>query len=193
MKRFTLTCIVLLYILTVKGQESNHALKIGIKIGYTQLIDGNSLDPKMRSSISEYKKHFRFETNYCLSKNIEIGGYIGYSSFWGYIQDPIDTFLLHNHDYKTLFYGLNTNFHILPFFIGAKDFRFDLYVTGKVGGMRYFGEDGSKVKGNMTEYGAGPGMCFYPTKHIGIFAEYSFGKYRAWEKRRFLAGLSLKF
>jgi hypothetical protein len=102
-------------------------------------------------------------------------------------------------------YFANCNFHILPFFVDAEDFRFDFYLTTNCGGITYFygptdvyQPDGTfeyheSYKLYKFYYGAGAGAAFYPFKHVGIYGEFTYEEYymtKAWFLKY---GLSVKF
>ncbi|NOZ45180.1 MAG: hypothetical protein GXO79_00205 [Chlorobi bacterium] len=73
---------------------------------------------------------------------------------------------------NTPYYGLNLNYHLLPYLIKADDFRFDLYLTGKFGGHYIFSsENYAPENGNIFDYKIGCGISFYLWKHIGFFTE----------------------
>ncbi|MFA9392191.1 MAG: hypothetical protein ACERKD_20435 [Prolixibacteraceae bacterium] len=90
---------------------------------------------------------------------------------------------------NALFCGVNANLHLLPFLVQQKNFRFDVYATGKLGGFYLFTEEGMfPEKGHEWDYGLYAGAAFYFGRHWGCFGEYGIGKYT---NSRF--GLSIKF
>ena len=87
--------------------------------------------------------------------------------------------------HKRLKYYANCNFHILPFFVDSDDFRFDLYLISKGGGITFFHSaytlenDGNNidVEAHCTHnlyYGVGVGVAFYPFSHVGVFSELTY-------------------
>jgi len=151
-----------------------------IKVGYARYkisTRNNDVQPTIGN--------YRLEFNYGFLKNIESGFYLGYSSYRHMNTSP---------RYHTPYYGINLNFHLLPFLINKPDFRFDLYLGGKAGGF-YF----RMQEMHMFEYSVGAGMCFYPWKHLGIYTEYGFGNYlyednfNSRDHSKFRYGLSFKF
>ena len=157
----------------------------------------------MKELSKEKVGNYRLEVNYGILNNIEIGAYIGYSKFDYYRETSLDS--IHKsyrvEDNNCPFYGVSVNFHILPFLIKKEDFRFDLYVTGKFGGV-YFTKptlynytfNGPMLKdGQIYEYGIGGGLSYYLGRHLGIYAEYCYGKYYSRDNFKLRYGLTMKF
>lgn len=120
--------------------------------------------------------NFRIETNYGVLKFLEAGAYLGYSRVK--TIEPIINSVRHIRYTHSPFYGITANFHILPFFFKKNNFRFDYYLTGKLGGNYYFTTEGAfPEQGHHSEYAVGMGGAFYPWKHLGLFVEYCYGKY----------------
>jgi hypothetical protein len=124
--------------------------------------------------------NYRVEANYGVSRQIETGIYTGFSyyqslsAYWSY--------------------GINANYHLLPFIIDSDNFRFDLYFAGKFGGWKSYSTFSSSYRSpHKLEYGFGPGVSFYLWKHLGIFTEYCYGKYYFKENNNFRYGMTLKF
>ena len=116
---------VLAFIGIIKAscQDSYIKGRWNFKLGYARYVTGTETNNK-----EDKTGNIRLETNYGVLKNVEAGLYLGYSKFplWGQLSGYKDC--------ATPFYGININFHMLPFFINANDFRFDLYLTGNYGG-----------------------------------------------------------
>jgi hypothetical protein len=135
------------------------------------------------------------EINYGLFKFMEIGLYSGYTNIYTVSYLKIDE---DNIDGKTakadvLFYGINANFHVLPFIVKKENFWLDLYLSGKFGGLYTFTEEWGHhsipARGNRMDYGIYGGLAIYLGKHVGFFGEY--GLLSNYSKGR--AGISLKF
>lgn len=184
-----------LFILNSYAQDSYIKNRWNIKAGYARYKNGMS-----REKVGNY----RMEVNYGILNYLEIGAYIGYSKFDYYhkiIADSLNSGGYSVGDNNTLFYGASFNFHILPFLIKKDDFRFDLYVTGKFGGLyftkptpyRYTFNGPTFREGQIYEYGIGGGLSYYLGKHLGVFAEYCYGKYYFGDKNKLRYGLTLKF
>ena len=184
MKRLLFTFIIsgVLYISSF-GQESYIKGRWNIKAGYsiykTQFLF---------SSKSVNNNNYRLELNYGLRNKIETGVYAGYSRIMIYepwTSGPPGSFV--GSTVKAFFYGVNCNYHLLPLIIKEDDFRFDLYLTGKLGGISI------ERHGSQPEYSVGGGAAFYLFRHIGPFVEYSYGKFYYNDHEKIRYGLSLKF
>ena len=142
--------------------------------------------------------NLRFEINYGITDYLETGIYAGLSLMEIPIVTRIDTGNVHSMSasydmFVTPFYGLTFNFHLLPFLIKQNDFRFDLYATGKYGGLFTTSKEEYDLHGFVTEYGIGGGLSFYPWKHLGFYTEYCFGKFFFEDNKNFRYGLTIKF
>lgn len=136
--------------------------------------------------------NYSLELNYGILNEIELGICAGYSKLKTIELGPMSgSFRI--YELKALQYGFNLNYQMLPSIIKADDFRFDLYLTGKLGGMHIYSPTGSEFTGSYFVYSAGGGSAFYLFKHIGAFLEYAYGKYYKNENGSFSYGLSLKF
>lgn len=134
-----------------------------IKLGYGRYSTGTTVSSNGSNAVVKQGNSF-LEVNYGLLNNFEVGIHTGYSAYKSYELLPSGGTELKK--YHALFTGINTNFHILPFFIKSDDFRFDFYLNGKFGG-RF-----SKI--NTLYYSAGAGLSFYPTNHFGLYCEYNY-------------------
>jgi hypothetical protein len=126
---------------------------------------------KEQKPYHSYMPSLSIEANYGMNRFIEAGAYMGTVGFNNSFSGDFDSHFM-------ALYGLNANFHILPFFIEKDDFRFDLYVTTKIGGNYCNVENVQfRHKKNLPEYGIGIGTAFYLSKKFGLFAEYSYGNF----------------
>jgi hypothetical protein len=155
--------------------NSNIRGRWNFKLGYT-LYDTNG----HRFSQALGKRditigNYRIEGNYGVSNLIESGVYWGYSKIDALRNngDSSATFKGTN----TLFYGITVNFHIVPLFTKAEYPVFDLYLTGKIGGVNFLSQKGFYPHGQDFEYGIGSGLSFYILKNFGIYAEGCYGNY----------------
>lgn len=177
---------------TAGGQDSSYIRnRWNIKVGYALYSTGTKVNDKWQT-----RGNLLIEGNYGILNFIESGIYIGYSNFEFYKVDATGTNYTAK-DYFTPFYGINVNFHVLPFIIKASDFRFDLYVAAKYGGKYFTTPVNATPHGHISEYGLGLGMSFYIFNHIGMYAEYAYGKYHFREghkdNTKFRYGITFKF
>lgn len=155
--------------------KSNIKGRWNFKAGYA-LYDTNGHRGYYQSVVKDITiGNYRIEGNYGVSNLIESGIYLGYSK--------IDA-LRNNGDYtatfektNTIFYGITINFHVVPLFTKAENPVFDLYLTGKIGGVNFLSEKGFYPHGQDFEYGIGSGLSFYILKNFGIYAEGCYGSY----------------
>jgi len=171
--------------INTSGQESYIKHRWNFKVGYARYKAGFKYNlQEEQTTIANY----RLEANYGVLNYLETGIYLGYS---GYKVSKISSDIYH-----TPFYGMNINFHVLPFFIKKDHFRFDAYLTGKFGGL-YLTQYGYNI--HKIEYALGGGLCLYPWKHFGVYTEYCYGNYlyedafNSNDHTKFRYGLTLKF
>lgn len=177
--------ILALVTLQLSGQDSYIKNRWNIKLSHKMMQGKNEL-------VIYNAPFYHLGVNYGLHKHLEFGVNTAFSSSSLGIR-------------KRLQYYANCNFHILPFFVDSDDFRFDLYIISKVGGITFFhpahtttNNDGNPVdiEAHRTHnffYGGGAGIAFYPLKHVGVFSEYTFEKFYNTESMFFKYGLCVKF
>lgn len=182
MKKFFILILPLIILsITVCAQDSYIKDRWNIKIGYSEYTS------MLLNVIPEKNDNYRIELNYGFHDEIEFGIYFGLSkmevSVPGSLPGSFESF-----NPKTYFYGINCNYNLLPLIIKEDDFRFDLYATGKLGGMIIH-----YIDQKQFEYSFGGGAAFYPLKHIGAFVEYTYGRYYYNDNKKLRYGLSIKF
>jgi len=161
------------------AQESYINKRLNFKMGYARYPE---------ASLGENTSNFRIGANYGFTDYIEAGIYVGYGIHNNYYRvTPGEGTMMFNSN--TLFYGINGNFHILPYFIKKPNFRFDVYASGKLGAYNSFAPENSILSNGMAlDYGIYGGVSFYPWKHLGLYAEYGYGN-----KTNLRYGITLKF
>ena len=173
--------------LSVSGQENEYNYSVKnrwtIKASYSRYKTAfwDDIPAHIGDNFLSFKRkkmsNFKVETNYGINKFIETGVYIGFQHYEWYGEDIS---LEPNKSFAPLF-GVNVNFHILPFLVQSEKCRWDVYLTAKYGGC-YLPHlelddpvfDYSKYR---HEYGLGLGIGYYFKNIIGIFAEGSLGQY----------------
>ena len=178
--------ISLFSFLTISGQDSYIKNRWNIKLGYARYDGLWITKTKLKPNFANY----RIEANFGLLDFIEVGGYLGYSRFTAFLPQ-IGKIISENRDAP--FFGVGLNFHPLTFLIKKPDFRFDMYLLARYGGIYFFSPTGYDPQvGFQFQYHHGAGLTFYLNHHIGIFSEYSYGipVKPSWSLR---LGLTLKF
>ena len=156
--------------------------------------------------------NFKVEANYGINKFIETGIYTGFQCYeWlipGELIEEVDDIPYFGDTefrkcYAPLF-GVNMNFHVLPFLVKSEACCWDVYLTTKYGGcyikhteeewMIPFRPPQGKYR---HEYGIGLGAGYYIKNIIGIYAESSVGQFSYFPKYaesnfRFRIGIAAK-
>jgi hypothetical protein len=166
--------LAIFIILTISASSQNSYIKNrwNVKLAYQN--EKTPLSSNIDNEINA--KGLNLAVNYGAFNNFEFGVNFGYSANLDY-------------DFNTINYSINSNYHILPYFIKTEDFRLDAYLTGDLGGVS---AEFSNYKTQRMIYRIGAGVAFYPLKHIGIFGEYKLGRYYA-SNSKYNIGLSIKF
>jgi hypothetical protein len=170
--RTVLLATFIVFTIVASSQNTYIKNRWNIKLAYQN--EQTPLSSGINNDINA--KGFNLAVNYGAFNNFEFGVNFGYSANLDY-------------DFNTINYSINSNYHILPYFIKTEDFRLDAYLTGDLGGIS---AEFSNYKTRQMTYGIGAGAAFYPLKHIGIFGEYRFGKYYV-SNSKYNVGLSIKF
>ena len=145
-------------------------------------IGNNFILDKMREM-----SNFKVETNYGINKFIEVGIFTGFQHYEWLEDYSSDMVYERNRSFAPLF-GVNANFHILPFLVQSEKCRWDLYLTTKYGGCYLPHTEidhpnfPSYHKKYRQEYGLGIGAGYYFKNIIGIFAEGSLGQFYYFSK-----------
>lgn len=129
---------------------------------------------------------------------LSIGGYIGAGLYeeWLFEKDSTSMSLEYINYTHSLHYGLNANFHILPFILEKKLSRFDLYVSGKMGIISLFSTESDNIvpkKGHYFDYSIMGGTSFYLSKKFGLFLEAGYKNFEYHKGFNTKYGLTLRF
>ncbi len=182
--KIIITMIIVLVAMQLSGQESYIKNRWNIELSHKMMQGDNEF---MMSDDPFY----HLGVNYGLHKHLELGINTAFSSSSLGIR-------------KRLQYYTNCNLHILPFWVESDDFRFDVYLISKAGGITYFHPayttyiddapvDFEAYREHHFYFGGGVGIAFYPFKHVGVFSEYTFERYYNTKSMFFKYGLCVKF
>ena len=170
MSRISLLVLFLLTF-TAAGYSQNTYLNERLTLKF-----GHSNTPKFWNYNNDIVLgNLRLETNYVLCNFIEPGLYVGYSNFKN-TEFPLTSTLITPYKSDALFYGLNTNFHILPFIFRSGKIRFDIYAGAKLGMITMIAPANSLYKGTQFDYALLGGANYLITKNWGIYVEYGVSK-----------------
>jgi len=146
------------------------------------------------------KLNMQTECNYGVLNWLELGGYLGYMRYfncnYAFMRTHRDSTKITRYAFAPTF-GVNINFHLLPFWVKNKNSRWELYLTAKYGGAYLinhveFYSFGVSLKGNKPGqsfelhclpnryrhiYGAGIGGGVYFWDLFGLYAEVMGGQY----------------
>lgn len=182
--KIVFTTLLVLVVLQLSAQDSYIKNRWNIKLSYKMMQGKNEF------GIAD-KPYYHLGVNYGVSKHFECGANLAFS--------------LSDFSSNRLQYYANCNFQILPFWVDSDDFRFDLYLISKVGGITFFHSAYSTIDINNNYidvaahrthdfyYGVGAGAAFYPFRHVGVFTEYTYENFYYTKAMFFKYGLSVKF
>ena len=169
MKKIVLLSILTLGLASISfGQSSFLNNRLNFKLGYSKI-----------PSLSRYngellKGTLWLEGNFGHSKLFESGVYLGYTNF-------SDMYITENHQIITspkisnaFFYGVNTNFHIMPLFNFANEPRIDVYISGKAGFGSFISPKHFFLSGTSFDAGVFGGINYYIFRRLGVYAEYGY-------------------
>lgn len=164
--------------LTLNAQEENRKNRIKVNISYSSYQSNTSSGASIDASEIDFDRMGNYQINaiYVFPKIIEFGVYGGYSRNW--------------FNYYNV--GINAYIQILPFVLPKPTKRLDVYAIGKIG--KTFEEGYYGGFSGFWEYSGGLGAGIYPfsKKRLGLFAEYTMGKYFFKENDNFKFGISLR-
>ena len=211
-KQNIITALLLSFstISTVLSQTTVFNGKVNLRMG------GSVFNSKNDSRHAENAVLLYTSASYNFSKYIDAGFYVGY----GGLSHPSDldfnettgmyewysadstSYIITNNPYggKTstaVKYGLTTDIHLLAL-LTEKETRLDLYLQAQAGltTEKYEAlEDEARMRWTdpQAEYGIGMGVRYRFTKSVGIFTDYSYGKFYNNDRHKIKLGLALTF
>jgi len=185
------------------GHAQNYSIKnrwnTKLSISYNRTNEINtmffmSLD-KVPIHPYQARLNVRAECNYGILNWLELGGYVGYMRY----HNPYR--VMENSKLMALFaptFGINTNVHLLPFWVKNNDCRYELYVTAEYGaaylirhlGFKRYGfggiststatyttEDSCGAARYRPIFGIGIGGGIYFKNIVGLYTEVKIGQY----------------
>jgi hypothetical protein len=189
----------MVYFNSFASDNKNLNRKVTISLGIYEVIDerpGVGFNPDgTEYSIPLPIGALSFKASYNVYKSFDIGGYIAYSVMSHKASQEREIYMRS----KTILYGINLKYDILPIITGKDNLRFKLMASSKIGlvSARWTEEKNNDwVKfwnKPYTEFGIGCNASFYFTRRIGLTAGYSAGRFYNNAKSRMYAGLEFKF
>lgn len=156
-----------------------------------------------RNIIRDYPavSHFRLEASYNVYDNLFLGCYFGDSKLYKSILITNDnTFALSSTN--ALYYGINADYRLLSLLTNKTNVRFDVYPILRIGLVSEFWKEPilgtseanyKKLINTSFELGSGLGSLYKITPKVGIFGEYTFGKFYNKSNSRFHVGFLFNF
>ncbi len=204
---FSIICFLLITV-SCLAQTNSFINNISIKPGFSivnKKNDGYYTDKSILFDVS---------ISYKLNRYINAGIYIGkatlmhqinlpYNPTTGYYEwysiDSTSSIISNGPGGYTsssaVFYGIKSEIHLLPLFF-KKELKFDVYLTPQFGCVNEKYEVLRDYQEHIWspifwEYGIGMGIGYRFTEKLGVFMEYSIGKYYNTNKNRFTSGISI--
>lgn len=169
------------FICNVNAQEED-IQKLNLKVYYSPVLYGKTTSQNFNYAF------FGINPNYKISELWEVGGFASFSLIkvitnYQVLDDGVHLSISNSISGAEIF-GLNANFHVLPLLMETKNLRYDVYVTGKLGGF-YVNKQNNwdYPNGIIPEFSIGTGFSVNFTKHFGVFGEYNYGKFARFNHR----------
>ncbi len=211
-KQNIITALLLSFstISTVLSQTTVFNGKVNLRMG------GSIFNSKNDSRQAENAALLFTSASYNFSKYIDAGFYVGYgglshpggldfnetTGMYEWYSADSTSYIITNNPYggKTstaVKYGLTTDIHLMAL-LTEKETRLDLYLQAQAGltTEKYEAlEDEARMRWTdpQAEYGIGMGVRYRFTKSVGIFTDYSYGKFYNNDRHKIKLGLALTF
>ncbi|MFA5648873.1 MAG: hypothetical protein WC951_11265 [Bacteroidales bacterium] len=188
MKKIVLLSLLTLGLASISfGQSSYLNNRLSFKLGVSKTPELANWRSKFMSN------NFWLESNYGHSKFFESGVYLGYTNFSNYTKPTEE--ILQAYTTNAFFYGVNTNFHIMPLLNFTNEPRFDVYISGKIGLLSFDAPKNTNITGTQLDAAINIGASYFIFRHLGVYAEFGFSK-KLWFNEfdpGFKLGITLKF
>jgi hypothetical protein len=155
--------------------------------------------PKLIINNRGYNAFLMAEANYGVLNHIEVGVALGFENTYvarlkSNASNPPIWSDYSFEDYVSPLYNLHLNYHLMPYLVKEKNSRFDVYLTGKLGGA--YIESDNLDHNFFWNYYLGGGLSWYFTRYVGIYTE--IGKQERFNseykgKAQFRFGVAVKF
>lgn len=211
-KQNIITALLLSFstISTVLSQTTVFNGKVNLRMG------GSVFNSKDDSRHAENAALLFTSASYNFSKYIDAGFYVGYgglshpggldfnetTGMYEWYSADSTSYIITNNPYggKTstaVKYGLTTDIHLMAL-LTEKETRLDLYLQAQAGltTEKYEAlEDEARMRWTdpQAEYGIGMGVRYRFTKSVGIFTDYSYGKFYNNDRHKIKLGLAFTF
>jgi hypothetical protein len=133
------------------------------------------------------------EANYGIFNNFELGVALGFENKYnGWTKDPNTNLYIYEY-YLSPTYNLHLNYHLLPYLTKGNHPKFDLYLSGRLGGS--YTEYRDLHQTFFWNYYLGGGLAWYFTRYVGIYTEYGrqYHFNSNYTKNGFRFGIAVKF
>ncbi|MBN1116427.1 MAG: hypothetical protein JXA77_04455 [Bacteroidales bacterium] len=179
-----LSIVFLISKINILAQEQKLGESLSFKVGYSKY---QNTEFCFANYLKDYfDKNYNKVGNIRLSADFELNKYTDAGLYFGYCLYETQKKLLEDSTNRSwsfeaansIMYGLNSNLHILPFFIKKESYRLDVYCSFQMGVVHLLESDECiNDKHTYLEYGIYGGLAFYPFDHLGLYAEYGYAKY----------------
>lgn len=208
MKRILIFSIIILSTGFVFSQHREIKDRFSLRLSYGN-VNSKQIIPvftnqtvSLQETIYKKKSQYVFEGLYRLNRLWEVGMYFGYSK-GTFISNEILSSEPGNYRFdvdrfgSSCFYGLKSEFQLLPLLLKVENLRLNVYCPFQIGLISQ--NISTKATGTIKwdspafEIGAGTGIGYFFTKNIGIYGEYLFGHFYNNRNSQLKAGVVLNF
>ncbi len=167
---------IFLHLKGMNDKESSIIHRVNLKFSHSSTPSFLEWDENISTG------NYRIEGNYGFFNTLEGGAYMGYDRFWNSKEptnnpdNPSPFSQTSRFQSDALFFGINTNYHIMPYLVDGKNVRVDFYFSGKLGAISMFAPESSIYKGTELDFGVYIGFAYFIKKSWGLYIEYGRNK-----------------